>query len=72
MSTVIGNPNDFKIGDNIRYVYRGFSISRFNGAVGSVLKINKKSVKIKIVWNGEIEIFNVNPIEIYKNDSTRN
>lgn len=72
MSVAIGNPRDFSIGDKIRYHYRGFSVSRFNGAYGEVIKVNKKSVKIKIVWNGEDEIFNANPVEVFKDDSTRN
>lgn len=62
----IGDVNDFSVGDRVRYFYRGFGPSWIGSKVVEVLKINKKTVKCKFIYNNEELIYNINPIELNK------
>ncbi len=58
--------SNLKVGDKIRYSYRGFSVAWIGNKEGEVIKINSKTIKIKVVYNNEILTFNVNPLELRK------
>ena len=67
MATVMGDTSLFIVGDTVRYYYRGFGPSWIGShRIAEVIKVNKKSVKCKFIYNKEDLIYNINPLELTK------
>lgn len=57
---------DFYKGEKVYYTYRGYGPKWIYYSNAEVVKENRITVKIKILYSGEYLTFNVHPLELRK------